>query len=739
MERIRKLLRNKRIVVFGAALLALLVAREIRLNDPPFVAALRSFTFDSYQRLKPRVPLGQPIRVIDIDEASIAEFGQWPWPRTRLAAMLDRLGSLGVAVVAFDMAFSEPDRTGAVGFAALLRERNVPGREAIEAQIASIPDNDAVFAEAIARVPTVLGFFSEPNSKAGLPEIKAGFSYAGSDPAAVLAPIRSSVMSLPQLRAAAAGGGTITLGQQSEDVVRRVPMFMANGKRKFPAFALETLRLAQGASTYVLKTSSASGQIAAGKEAMTEFKVGQFRVPVTAGGELLLYYARNDPALYLPARDLLARPDDELRPLLEGHIVFVGASASGLRDIRHTALGENVPGVYMHVQIADQILSGTYLERPDWAEGAELMAMAATTVLIVAILPFTGALVSSIVGLLVAAGTLAGSWYAFSRHGLLLDPVFPMLTGAAIFLLTTLLLFAVTEREKRFVRSAFQRYVAPELLHKLEADPESLKLGGEMRDMTLMFMDIRGFTPISERLGAEPLVAFLNKLLAPLSEAILRHEGTIDKYIGDSIMAFWNAPLPVERHPMKAARAALAMQGVLAEMNAADAFGFHTPQIGLGDAQIGIGINTGMACVGNMGSVERFDYSVIGDTVNVAARIESSCKTVGWGILLSEAAAVQCPGFALLEAGSIALKGKSRPAKLFALIGDEGLAGTDGWRTLSTMHGELVADLDAGRHSDAEAKAARCTAAAPLDLREFYDRLLENYGVASRQAAPTGH
>lgn len=733
-----KLLRDKRLLVFVAALLALLVARQVRTLDPPFVAAMRNLTFDSYQRLKPRQPLGQPIRVIDIDEASIAELGQWPWPRTRLAAMLDRLGSLGAAVVAFDIVFSEPDRTGAAGFAQLLRERNVPGREAIEAQLAAIPDNDAVFAEAISRVPTVLAFFSDARSKQGLPRIKSGFSYAGSDPATVLPRIESSVMSLAELREAEAGAGNITFAQ-SDDVVRRVPMFLANGKNKYPAFALETLRLAQGASTYVLKTSSSSGQIAGFEEAMTDFKIGRFRVPVTAEGELLLYYAHNDPGLYVPARDLFAKSDEELRTKLEGHIVFVGTSASGLRDIRLTTLGESVPGVFMHVQIADQILSGAFLQRPDWATGAEQMAMIGITLLTVAILPFTGAFVSTLIGLLLTGVVLAGSWLAFSRYGLLLDPVFPMLTGAAIFLLTTLLLFAVTEREKRFVRGAFQRYVAPELLHKLEADPESLKLGGEIRDLTLMFMDIRGFTPISEHLGPQPLVAFLNKLLAPLSEAILRHEGTIDKYIGDSIMAFWNAPLPVENHPVKAARAALAMQKVLAELNAADAFGFHAPEVGLGDAQIGIGINSGPGCVGNMGSVERFDYSVIGDTVNVAARIESSCKTVGWGILLSEAAASQCPGFALLEAGSIALKGKSRPAKLYALIGDESLAKSEAWRQLATNHERLIGLLGAAKTAPAKKQVALCLAAAPLDLSEFYERLLANFGVGGHKSEKGGH
>ena len=387
-----KFLKDKRFIVFVAAILALAVARELRLADPPLIEALRNLTFDSYQRIKPRQPLGQPIRILDIDEASIAEYGQWPWPRTQIAAMVDRLRALGVACVAFDMVFSEPDRTGVAGFSKMLEEQKVPGREAIEAQISSIPDNDTVLAEAIAKVPTVLGFFNEPRSHQGLPQPGAGFVVLGVDPAPLLEPIKAAVMSLPALRQAAAGSGSISLSRTSEGVVRRVPMFLAADKEKYPAFALETLRLAQGAPSYTLRTNSGSGDTAVSYDAMVSFKVGQFVVPVTKEGELLIYYSHDDPALYVSAADLFHKTDAELAPLFEGHIVFVGASASGLRDIRVTTLGESVPGVFMHAQVADQILSGTYLSRPDWAQGAEIAAMVIITTLIVAVLPFTGAI-----------------------------------------------------------------------------------------------------------------------------------------------------------------------------------------------------------------------------------------------------------------------------------------------------------------------------------------------------------
>ncbi|MFC6657443.1 CHASE2 domain-containing protein [Roseibium salinum] len=437
----------------------------------------------------------------------------------------------------------------------------------------------------MARVPTVLGFFNEPRSQMGLAAPKAGFVVLGEDPAPLLSQIRSSVMSLPPFREAAAGSGTISLGHGDADgVVRRVPMFIADGEnQKYPAMALETLRVVQDAGTYVLKTTQASGEFSAGTQAMTEFKAGQFVVPVTADGQLLIYYSYNDPSLYLSAKDVLTLPDEDLAALIGGHIILFGASASGLRDIRLTALGESVPGVFMHHQIIDQILSGVFLNRPDWATGAEIAALFVVTLIIAAVLPAAGAYVSAGIGALLSFAVFGGSWVAFSRYGILLDPVFPMMVSGLIFLLTTIIIFAVSERERRFIRGAFQRYLAPDLLKTLEAHPESLKLGGEIREMTLMFMDVRGFTPLSEKLTPEELVSFLNRLLSPLSDAIQRRQGAIDKYIGDSIMAFWNAPLDVADHPVKAARAALEMVEIVKELNRTDAFGFKQAENGVGD------------------------------------------------------------------------------------------------------------------------------------------------------------
>jgi adenylate cyclase len=717
-----RLLNSKTMIVLSIALVCTVLAWNWRLNDPQFMRDARELTFDAYQRLKPRKPLGQPIRVVDIDEASIAEYGQWPWPRTKLAEIVDRLAEYGALTIAFDMVFSEPDRTGPQGFIQQLEDRNWPGKANIEDLIRKIPDNDEIFAESLARAPTVLGFFNDSKSRLGLPSIKAGFAILGDDPKPVLPRISSSVVSLPIFQDAAVGHGSISLGRQSDDVVRQVPMFSTDGENIYPAMAIEALRVVQGAPSFTLKTSSASGEYSGGDTALIQFKVGQFAVPVTQQGNMLIYAAPVGDDMFLSARQLLDGSREEIQPLIEGHIVFVGASASGLRDIRTSALGESVPGVYMHAQIVDQILSGEFLSRPDWATGAEIAAMTMLVALIVVVLPFAGAIISALFGLLASLAVVGASWYAFTQYGLLLDPLFPMLCSGAIFVMTTILLFAFAEREKRFVRGAFQRYLAPDLLNKLERNPDSLKLGGEIRDMTLMFMDIRGFTPISEKLSPESLVTFLNQLLSPLSEVIQNHEGAIDKYIGDSIMAFWNAPLDVEDHPRKAAHAALAMLHEIERLNSENTFGFHGPPLELGDVKIGIGLNTGECCVGNMGSAKRFDYSVIGDAVNIASRIESSCKAVGWALLISQITAEACSDFAMLEAGAIELKGKSAPMLLFALVGDENMAKTQEWQTLHANHRSFRDAIERGDAAAAEKARLACLEFKPADLTSFYEK-----------------
>lgn len=663
-------------VLIGLAIVAALTL--LRASDPPLLKFGREVTFDEYQRLAPRPFEDLPVRVIDIDEASLKQFGQWPWPRDRIAALVDRLSEMGAAVIAFDILFAEPDRLSPRSVL-----RDVVGVDS--ALIDRLPDNDETFARAIAGKPVVIGF-GLSNEGSYRPPVKAGFAFTGESPFDAPPRLAAATPIRPQLEMNAAGIGHISLNPASSSaVVRAVPLLLSDGETLYPNLALEALRVAQGASTYLL--AGATGV----PETITVVKVGDFVVPVTAAGELWLYVSPDRPERYVSAGRVLASggASPDVKAAIEGSIVFVGTSAAGLLDIRTTALGHNVPGVSLHAQIVEQILSGQFLSRPDWADGLEILSIAVAGSLLVLLTTFVSPAVALACGLLITALALAASWFAFLHAGLLFDPLAPIFFGSITHFAATAYRFLVTDRERRVVRRAFGQYLSPSLLYRIEHTQNALRLGGDDRELTIMFVDVRNFTEISERLTPTEVVAFLNTLLDALSRHVIDNEGTLDKFIGDSIMAFWNAPVDVANHANKAAHAALAMRETLARLNDRDAFGFG----GNRKVAIGIGIHTGLACVGNMGAEMHFNYSAIGDAVNVAARIEAACKDVGFDILVSEATAKSLPGCALLDAGALALKGKSMRTRLFAVVGGEALATSPDFFELRRIHGQLVEAL----------------------------------------------
>lgn len=695
-------------VIIGLAIVAALTF--LRASDPLLLRQAREVTFDEYQRVSPRAFETMPVRIVDIDEASLREFGQWPWPRDRIAALVDRLSDMGASAIAFDILFAEPDRLSPRTVV-----RDVAGID--PALIRQLPDNDEIFAKSIQGRPVVLGFglSNEGNYR---PAVKAGFAFTGESLVGAPPRLTGATPLRPQLEANAAGIGHISLNPQARStVVRAVPLFLSDGEQLYPNLALEALRVAQGASTYVLAGAPDR------PDTMTLAKIGEFVAPVTAAGELWLYVTPDKAERYVSARQVLGSggPSPDTRAAIEGSIVFVGTSAAGLQDLRTTALGQNVPGVSLHAQTVEQILSGRFLSRPDWADGVEILSIAAAGSLLVILTTFISPAAALACGLLITVMALVASWLAFSYGGLLFDPLAPIFAASITHFAATAFRFLVTDRERREVRRAFGQYLSPSLLYRIEHTRDALRLGGDDRELTVMFVDVRNFTDISERLTPTAVVRFLNTLLDALSRHVIANEGTLDKFIGDSIMAFWNAPVDVANHGSKATHAALAMRETLARLNEADAFGFGTGQ----KVDIGIGIHTGLACVGNMGAEARFNYSAIGDAVNVAARIESSCKDIGFDVLVSESTANVLPGFALLEAGTLVLKGKRTRTRLFAVIGDERLAASREFAELQLLHGRLVDALRS--HSPASRKivgAAKLKAAGlTAGLPEFYRRI----------------
>ncbi|MEX1179737.1 MAG: adenylate/guanylate cyclase domain-containing protein [Cucumibacter sp.] len=695
-----------------AALLGLLILAALagaRLWNPYPLQAARDIGFDFYQRLAPRPAGTFPVRVVDIDEPSLAEIGQWPWPRDVLARLTDRLTELGAAAIAFDIVFSEADRASPLRLAESLG----PGAALTADQIAGLPDFDEGFAEALAAAPSVLAFLVSSGTGSLPQALKSGVAIVGPDPSRKAYRMRGAVLPLPRLFESARGLGAINLNPvDAVDVIRRVPLVWTDGTTLFPALALEALRVAQGAGTLVVFGDD--------QGRMSSVRVGDFEAPTTGEGLFQVYYSAANPELYVSARRLLGEDDADVAPLIAGHIVLVGTSAEGLLDIKATPLGEDVPGVAIHAQIIEQMLSGQYLERSDWVVGLEILGFVLIGLAIIGAILRSGPRLSLAIGAGFVIAWLSFSWMAFRNYGLLIDSTFPLGGGFVVYAAMIFFQFTIADADKRQIRRAFGHYVAPAVLSEIERT-EKLELGGEEKDLTIMFIDVRNYTTISEAMTPQALVGMLNRMFEALGAEITTSRGTIDKFIGDAIMAFWNAPLDVERHPLKACEAALKARVALARINAVDGFGLKASGNKVGELRIGIGIATGRALVGNMGLETRFDYSCVGDVVNVASRVESTCKALGFDIAVTDETRKAASELAFLGAGSLGLKGKSEREPVHILVGDAAMARSTGFKALAEAHALLVASLAKGEMDAAGLEDCRALA-GPVEprLADFY-------------------
>ncbi|WP_088310399.1 CHASE2 domain-containing protein [Novosphingobium sp. B 225] len=665
-------LRQHGIVVLAGllAMLAVLAAQVLGLS---FGERAWLLLTDSYARAAPRVWQDAAVKVVDIDDESIRRLGQWPWPRTDMARLTDRLTGAGASAIAFDVVFSEPDRTSPAALGEQLRRQGA-GAGAIAA-LTALPDNDAELAKAFARAPVVAGVFLLNDRAGPALESKAGFAIAGSAPVSGAPRFARALTSLPALHAAAPGSGFVSLAAAEDGIVREVPLIAYQSDALQPALSLEALRLAQGAGAITLKTSDAGGEGGGGSGRMVAVKVGQFEVPTTASGALTLRYTAARPPRTIPAWQILSGElaGAELERAVGGSIVLIGTSAIGLRDLVSTPIRQREAGVNVHAEALEQMITGQFLVRPDWASGLERSLVIVLGILLALVLPRLGAVRGAALGLGLVAAMLGASWWAYVSRGFLLNPVWPTLALVLVYLIQTALVFYREERRRAYIHSAFDRYLSPELVRQIAASSERLELGGEDREMTVLFADIRGFSRISEGLGPRELIRFLIGFLTPMCDVLLGRRATIDKFIGDAILAFWNAPLDDPDQHVNAARAALDMAARLDALNRDPAArGADLPWPG--EVRIGIGLNAGPCCVGNMGSAQRLSYSLIGDTVNLASRIEGLTKYYGVTIALGSALAAQLPQFALVELDRVRVVGRDAPEAIFALIGDEAVA-----------------------------------------------------------------
>lgn len=710
-------------------LLILAGALLVRQHDFKWVSALGYQAFDTYNRLDPRTPT-EDVVVVDIDEASLSDnrLGQWPWSRSVIAKLVQNLKAGGAKSIVFDMVFSEKDRTSPSVLLASIPDQALSPEA--RNQLAAMPDHDALLAQSFKEAGNVVtGFVSGSTGAAGrTPRVPRSIQFMRSDVLkASLEQVENPVTTLPDLEQAAAGNGFFSVKPEFDGIIRYAPLlqrYNRDGNDYYYALlALEGLRVAEtNNSSLVIRPLKAKNA--------TDFSPNyemaidkKFRVPLDDGGRFYVHYAPARRDQYIPAWTVIDNSIDPQK--IKDKIVLIGTSAIGLKDIRSTPLDLYVAGVEIHLNIIEQILQGRYLSRPSLIVGAELLFILGVGLLIILLAPFINAVLLSFFTLLTMGGIGGTSYWLFQTKGLLLDPIFPSLTVFLLFITATMLTYIRTEVERRTVRHAFGLYISPDYMKDLTENPDQLRLGGEIRDISVMFTDIRSFTSISEQLKPDELIQLMNDFLTPMSDMVMSNRGTIDKYMGDAMMAFWNAPIEDPDHPRNACIAALAMNSALAPIN--EKLAARAGETGGAPIQLkaGIGINSGPGAVGNMGSRQRFAYSVLGDTVNLASRLESQTKAYGVDILIGENTYEAVRDFAVLELDLIRVKGKLQPVRIYTLLGDHTAAQTAVFHMLKLAHDEMLQLYRKGELVAAQERLDDCALHAPAVISGYYKMMRE--------------
>ncbi|HWA44358.1 MAG TPA: CHASE2 domain-containing protein [Hypericibacter adhaerens] len=841
IARIRRFVAGRGRIPGAILLLALLVLQHSNL---PLIEALKLRSFDVLQRLSPRVETNFPVLIVDIDERSLREQGQWPWPRNRLGELVQKLMNAGAAVIGFDMVFAEPDRTSPSAVA----DELMSAAPDLASGLFSLPDHDTEFAAVLKRSRVVLG---EVAVETGGERTKPASAVAriGGDPLPYMPAFSGLVGNLPILTAAASGRGNFGLAPDADGIIRRVPAVFRIAGDIHPSLGLETLRIATGGRAMAVKMNPLVGGIKsvviAGRDVATD-----------SSGQIWIRFGPTSPNRYISATDILNDQFDPKR--IAGRIVLVGTSAAGLRDIRITPVDRSMPGTEIHAQMLETVLEGAFLTRTGWSPRVESSVVFVVGALLIILVPGLGARWTILLPIAVAVFMPLSSWYLFKTEGYLLDATYPTAATAILYLVLVYFGQIAEERQRKATRRNFAQYLSPAVVERLARDPNPPKLGGEQRDMTVMFVDIAGFTTLSERFKGDPegLTHLINRFLTAMSREVREREGTLDKYIGDAMMAFWNAPMNIPDHAARACAGALAMVDGLAQLNnelAAEAqpvkgagttaSGAPQSQIeqlesdaqnGIAQAQyqlakayrdgagvtqsvetalrwlraaadqgdaraqrnlglryvrgngvpkddrealfwlslaqrqldavtadrdaaqhrlgstdvdavnarvaawkpsaigsrairleMGIGLNTGLCLVGNLGSKYLFNYSVMGDPVNLASRLEAQTRTYGVDVIVSETTRAAAPGFACLELDLIAVKGKTEAVRIFALLGTEAVAQAEAFRQLTETHGRFLAAYRAQRWAEARELIKAC--------RPLWDGLGELYDLYARR------
>ena len=712
----------------AVCILLLFALVPLRLADPRPLQELRTRTFDFFQVLRPRPQEIRPVVIVDIDEASLKAIGQWPWPRTTVADLLTQITQLGAVAIGFDIIFPEPDRMSPA-----IAEQSFRGIDAeTRAKLDRLPSNDEALAEAIKHSRVVVG-----QAGAAAPEVRTaadaalqtGFAVRGPDARPYLVTFAGLLRNVPVIEQAAAGRGLFSIDPEPDGIIRRVPVIMTAQGSLVPSLSMEMLRVVTGSSAILVRVEEAGVQSVA---------VPGLELPTDRNCQFWVHFNHHDPARYVSAKDVLQGnvPPDRLA----GKLVLIGTSAIGLLDLKTTPLDAAIPGVEVHAQILESVLSKSSLVNPNYAIGAELALAVLFGLAIIIAAPMLPASIVIVLGGCLIAGLIGLSLYLFVEHNLLIDFTYPLISSWLIYLVLTFVNYFREQKQRRQIRSAFGYYLSPHMVEQLARSPEKLVLGGEERRMTILFSDVRGFTTISEYYKDDPqgLTRLMNRFLTPLTNAIIDRKGTIDKYIGDAIMAFWNAPVDDAEQEANACEAALEMLSRAETLNgelkreAETNSGVYMP------LRIGIGLNTGPCVVGNMGSDFRFNYSVLGDTVNLASRLEGRTKDYRIPVVIGSRTAEGAKRrFAVMEIDLIMVKGKKQPEAVFTVLGRSEVEADPRCQELRNANAQMLGRFRSQKWDEAVELIARCRKFANgFELSGLYDMYEER--IELYRAQPPG-
>ncbi|WP_062308160.1 CHASE2 domain-containing protein [Polynucleobacter sinensis] len=642
-----------------------------------FLDRLDGIVYDTKVRLNAIPSVDPRIVIVDIDEKSLQERekggeGRWPWPRDRLALLVNRLfGDYEVSLAGFDVIFSERDESSGIRTIDELAQKQLKDNANFQSQYASIKsalNYDAKFAESFKDRSIILGLsFLSPGDNAKKGALPQSELTTQEIPITLVSALKRDgfTANLELLQASAADGGHVNPTVDADGIIRKIPMLIQHGDRYYESLGLAAARNLLGGLP--IKPVLAPGATANTLGGLEFLDVGGAMLPVDQ--ELTSYIPYRGPYKsfeYISASDVLGKTVPKEK--LEGKIILIGTTAPGLLDLRATPVGNAYPGVEIHANLIAGILDGTIKQAPLWTQAANLLLILVLGVALSLLLPFMSPLWGSIVAVMTLGGVGLLNWYSYQSSYVL--PAAALLGSLLlIYLMNIAYGFFVESRGKRLITGLFGQYVPPELVDEMAQDPSSFSMEGESRELTILFSDVRGFTTISESLDAKTLSEFINAFLTPFTKVIYKNRGTIDKYMGDCIMAFWGAPIKDEDHARHGLISAFEMLKAMELLNA-EFINKGWPPI-----KVGIGLNSGRVSVGNMGSEIRLAYTVMGDAVNLASRLEGITKEYGAAIIIGEETRKQLPDLIAREVDKVRVKGKDIAVTIFEPLGFEGQVG----------------------------------------------------------------